>query len=279
MAWRQLPGDLGSYLARIARRAVRPWALLYERRYAELVRLAFAVTSDSDLAEELAQEAFVRVWHSWRNIRDQQSAPTHLRATVVSLAGAAGPGRHCCPAVKNTTPPVLGADWVRELPWRDRADVRAVEVERPAWLRELGQPPTTVKGQRPIGRPSSGSSSTGNAALSPTPTDRSAPNRSAGIGSGAATTGSSARRSTGSGNDSASSGWSFAPQTRTGWAHGPGQDGTIDPRQAVVPGEEEENKGIRAAAGGPLLALNPVQVQAPHQGGGEQGCSQGTTGR
>jgi hypothetical protein len=44
---------------------------------------------------------------------------------------------------------VLGADWVRELPWRDRADVRAVELERPAWLRELGQPPTTVKGQRP----------------------------------------------------------------------------------------------------------------------------------
>jgi len=53
----------------------------------------------------------------------------------------------------------------------------------------------------------------------------------------------------------------FTPQTRTGWAHGPGQDGTIDPGQAVVPGGEEENKGIRAAAGGPLLALNPVQVQ------------------
>lgn len=96
---------LGILLARIARRAVRLWALLYERRYAELVRLAFAVTSDSGLAEELAQEAFVRVWHSWRNIRDQQSAPTYLRATVVSLVGAAGPGRHCCPAAKNTTPP------------------------------------------------------------------------------------------------------------------------------------------------------------------------------
>jgi hypothetical protein len=103
-------------------------------------------------------------------------------------------------------------------------------------------------------------------ALSPTPTDRSAPNQSAGIGRGAATTRSPARRSTGSGNDSASSGWSFAPQTRTGWAHGPGQDGTIDPRQAVVPGGEEENKGIRAAAGGPLLALNPVQVQARIRG-------------
>lgn len=61
-------------------------ALLYERHYRELVRLAFALTSDWDLAEELAQEAFVRVWRSWGNIRDQQSAPAYLRTTVVNLA-------------------------------------------------------------------------------------------------------------------------------------------------------------------------------------------------
>jgi hypothetical protein len=66
--------------------------------------------------------------------------------------------------------------------------------------------------------------------------------------SGAATAGSPVSRSTGSSNDSAPSGWGFAPQTRTGWAYGPGQDGTIDPRQVVVPSGEEENKGIRAAA-------------------------------
>jgi RNA polymerase sigma-70 factor (sigma-E family) len=61
-------------------------ALLYERHYAELVRLAFALTSDWDLAEELAQDAFVRVWRSWGNIRDQQSAPAYLRTTVINLA-------------------------------------------------------------------------------------------------------------------------------------------------------------------------------------------------
>jgi RNA polymerase sigma factor (sigma-70 family) len=32
------------------------------------------------------QEAFVRVWRSWGNIRDQQSAPAYLRTTVVNLA-------------------------------------------------------------------------------------------------------------------------------------------------------------------------------------------------
>jgi conjugative relaxase-like TrwC/TraI family protein len=48
--------------------------------------------------------------------------------------------------------PLLGADRARarELAWRDRAGVRAVELERPAWLRELGEPPATVKGQRAL---------------------------------------------------------------------------------------------------------------------------------
>ncbi len=46
--------------------------------------------------------------------------------------------------------PVLMADQARarELAWRGRVDVRALALERPGWLRELGQPPTTVKGQR-----------------------------------------------------------------------------------------------------------------------------------
>ena len=56
-------------------------ALPYERHYAELVRLAFALTRDWGLAEDLAQEAFVRVWRSWGNIRDPQSAPAYLRTT------------------------------------------------------------------------------------------------------------------------------------------------------------------------------------------------------
>jgi RNA polymerase sigma-70 factor (sigma-E family) len=61
-------------------------ALLHEGHYADLVRLAFALTGDWGLAEDLAQEAFVRVWRGWGNIRDQQSAPAYLRTTVVNLA-------------------------------------------------------------------------------------------------------------------------------------------------------------------------------------------------
>jgi hypothetical protein len=46
--------------------------------------------------------------------------------------------------------PLLSADRTRaaELAWRSRVGIRAVELERPGWLRELGEPPTTVKGQR-----------------------------------------------------------------------------------------------------------------------------------
>jgi hypothetical protein len=46
--------------------------------------------------------------------------------------------------------PLLSADQARarELAWRSRVGTRSVELERPGWLRELGEPPATVKGQR-----------------------------------------------------------------------------------------------------------------------------------
>jgi hypothetical protein len=55
-------------------------------------------------------------------------------------------------------------------------------------------------------------------------------------------------RSTGSSNDSAPSGWTSrrGAYDPSGMALGPGQDGTIVPRQVVLPGGEEENKGLFA---------------------------------
>ena len=46
----------------------------------------------------------------------------------------------------------LSADHARarEQAWRGRVDVRAVALERPGWLREFGEPPATVKGQRAL---------------------------------------------------------------------------------------------------------------------------------
>jgi hypothetical protein len=44
----------------------------------------------------------------------------------------------------------IDRELTRMLAWRGRVDARAVELERPGWLREFGQPPATVEGQRAL---------------------------------------------------------------------------------------------------------------------------------
>ena len=65
-------------------------AELVERLFVEhqrdAVRVAWAITGDGALAQELAQEAFVRVYVHRRALRDPTAAPAYLRRTVVNLA-------------------------------------------------------------------------------------------------------------------------------------------------------------------------------------------------
>jgi RNA polymerase sigma-70 factor (sigma-E family) len=60
-------------------------AELFAERYAELVRLAYVLTGDNELAEDLTQDAFVKAWPKLRDLRDQTKAPAYLRRTVVNL--------------------------------------------------------------------------------------------------------------------------------------------------------------------------------------------------
>jgi RNA polymerase sigma-70 factor (sigma-E family) len=64
----------------------REVAWLFRHRYGELVRLAYLLTSDNALAEELVQEAFVVTWRSWDKLRATEAAYGYLRATLVNLA-------------------------------------------------------------------------------------------------------------------------------------------------------------------------------------------------
>jgi RNA polymerase sigma-70 factor (sigma-E family) len=64
----------------------REVAWLFRHRYGELVRLAYLLTSDNALAEELVQEAFVATWRSWDKLRATEAAYGYLRATLVNLA-------------------------------------------------------------------------------------------------------------------------------------------------------------------------------------------------
>jgi RNA polymerase sigma-70 factor (sigma-E family) len=49
---------------------------------------AFSLVGDWDLAEQLAQEAYLRLWRRWPWISDPQAAPLYLQRTVVNLSRA-----------------------------------------------------------------------------------------------------------------------------------------------------------------------------------------------
>lgn len=58
---------------------------LYERWHADMVRFAAFLTGDVSAAEDVAQEAFVRVVDAWDRIEDLARADAYLRATVVNV--------------------------------------------------------------------------------------------------------------------------------------------------------------------------------------------------
>lgn len=61
-------------------------AELYRTHAPAAARLAYLLTGDRSLAEDLVQEAFVRLFGRWRDLRDPGAFPAYLRTTVVNLA-------------------------------------------------------------------------------------------------------------------------------------------------------------------------------------------------
>jgi RNA polymerase sigma-70 factor (sigma-E family) len=75
---------------------------LYEERHAELVRFATFITGDADAAQDVSQEAFMRVYDAWDRLEDPDRAVAYLRATVVNLSR--GRHRHQLVAQRNQPP-------------------------------------------------------------------------------------------------------------------------------------------------------------------------------
>ena len=64
-------------------------ATLFYACYPQLVQTGYSLAGDWAVAEELAQEAFMRLWRKWRWIRDHEAAPAYLYRTVVNLGNSA----------------------------------------------------------------------------------------------------------------------------------------------------------------------------------------------
>lgn len=59
---------------------------LYRLEIAPLQRLAFLLTGDHHLAEDITQQAFVKFYRRGYDLRQSYAAPAYLRKTVVNLA-------------------------------------------------------------------------------------------------------------------------------------------------------------------------------------------------
>jgi DNA-directed RNA polymerase specialized sigma24 family protein len=59
---------------------------LFEQESAALVRLARLFTDDRNAAEDLVQEAFIRLHHATDRIEDRTRAAAYLRSIVLNLA-------------------------------------------------------------------------------------------------------------------------------------------------------------------------------------------------
>lgn len=63
---------------------------LYDENFKSLRRLAFALIGEATAAEEIAQEAFVRLYASWRRLDRLDHPPTFLRRIVLNLCRSRG---------------------------------------------------------------------------------------------------------------------------------------------------------------------------------------------
>lgn len=59
---------------------------LYWEHYSEAVRLAYLLTGNRDSADDLAQDAFLRMFTRFQDLRKQEAFRAYLRRTVVNLS-------------------------------------------------------------------------------------------------------------------------------------------------------------------------------------------------
>jgi RNA polymerase sigma-70 factor (sigma-E family) len=59
---------------------------LYARHVQQTVRLAYLLTGDSEVARDIAQDAFIRTFGRWHHLRQGAAFESYLRTTTVNAA-------------------------------------------------------------------------------------------------------------------------------------------------------------------------------------------------
>lgn len=70
----------------MTKRGERNFAELYWRHASEAVRLAFLLTGDQHAAEDIAQDAFVRLYGRFQDRKSPDAFEAYLRRTIVNLS-------------------------------------------------------------------------------------------------------------------------------------------------------------------------------------------------
>ena len=81
----RLVATVASDLGTASRTPVDEMRELYDRCHADMVRFAAFLTGRVDSAEDVAQDAFLRVFDAWDRIDDPGRAEAYLKTTVVNL--------------------------------------------------------------------------------------------------------------------------------------------------------------------------------------------------
>ncbi|MDI6101906.1 SigE family RNA polymerase sigma factor [Actinoplanes sp. NEAU-A12] len=66
--------------------AEHAFRLFFDNHHADLSRLAYLVTGDSQAADDLASDAFVEVWRHWERVQAADSPVAYARGIVTNLA-------------------------------------------------------------------------------------------------------------------------------------------------------------------------------------------------
>ena len=88
--------------------ADRAGTAIYGTQYRTLVRLAVLLVGDLRTAEEVVQDSFAAMHHTWRRLRNHDAAVSFLHRSVVARSRLAGPGLAVAPRYEA---PSGAADW------------------------------------------------------------------------------------------------------------------------------------------------------------------------